>query len=143
MLAEHILRRKGRDTITIGPDETLKDAADALSDHDIGALVVAEEDDEVVGLLSERDIVRTLSERGAGVLEEAVRTVMSVEVRTCTPQDGVKDLMEVVTRRRVRHLPVLQNGTLDGIISIGDLLKTRIEEVKTEQGVLRDRLLDC
>lgn len=143
MLAEQILRRKGRETITIRPGQTLKGAVDALSDHDIGALVVTEKDDSIVGLLSERDVVRTLSEEGVGALEKTVRTAMSEEVLTCTPEDGVKDLMEVITHRRVRHLPVVQDGTPDGMISIGDLLKTRIEEVKTEQQVLRDRLLDC
>jgi CBS domain-containing protein len=143
MLAEHILRRKGRDTITIEPDAPLKDAVDALSEYDIGALVVEEADGDVVGLLSERDVVRALSDRDPGVLDHAVRSVMSTEVLTCTPQDGVKELMEVVTRRRVRHLPVLEDGELNGIISIGDLLKTRIEEVETEQEILRERLLDC
>jgi CBS domain-containing protein len=143
MLAEHILRRKGRDTITIEPDAPLKDAVDALSEYDIGALVVEEADGDVVGLLSERDVVRALSDRDPGVLDHAVRSVMSTEVLTCTPQDGVKELMEVVTRRRVRHLPVLEDGELNGIISIGDLLKTRIEEIETEQEILRERLLDC
>lgn len=143
MLAEHILRRKGRDTITIEPDAPLKDAVDAFSEYDIGALVVEEADGDVVGLLSERDVVRALSDRDPGVLDHAVRSVMSTEVLTCTPQDGVKELMEVVTHRRVRHLPVLEDGELNGIISIGDLLKTRIEEVETEQEILRERLLDC
>jgi CBS domain-containing protein len=140
MLAEHILQRKGRDTVTIDADETVSTAADVLSTRNIGALVVTDGAD-VVGVLSERDIVRTLSDRGAAVLQTSVREAMSSEVPTCTPQDDVTDLMERVTRRRVRHLPVVEDGTLDGIISIGDLLKTRIEEVETEQKVLRDRLL--
>lgn len=130
-------------TITIEPDAPLKNAVDALSEYDIGALVVVDADGEVVGLLSERDVVQTLSDRGAGGLDDAVRSVMSTEVLTCTPQDGVKELMEVVTRRRVRHLPVLEDRGLNGMISIGDLLKTRIEEVETEQEILRERLLDC
>lgn len=130
-------------TITIEPDAPLKNAVDALSEYDIGALVVVDADGEVVGLLAERDVVRTLSDRGAGGLDDAVRSVMSTEVLTCTPQDGVKELMEVVTRRRVRHLPVLEDRGLNGMISIGDLLKTRIEEVETEQEILRERLLDC
>jgi len=143
MLAEHILRRKGRETITIAPDASLAEAVDALSEYNIGALIVVDADDNVAGLLSERDVVQTVSDRGPEALDAAVRSVMTAEVLTCTPQDGVKDLMEVVTHRRIRHLPVLDDGNLNGMISIGDLLKTRIEEVETEQEILRERLLDC
>jgi CBS domain-containing protein len=143
MVAEDILRRKGRDTITVAPDATLQAAADTLSEHNIGALVVTEAGDRVVGVLSERDIVRALSADGPAALRATVRDVMSAEVLTCTPTDKVKDLMERVTRRRVRHLPVVEDTTVDGIISIGDLLKTRLEEMETEKQVLQDRLLDC
>lgn len=143
MIADDILRRKGRDTITVAPNATLKEAADVLSEYNIGALIVVEESDRVVGVLSERDIVRSLSEQGGGALQITVREVMSEEVLTCTPEDKVKDLMERVTRRRVRHLPVVENATVDGMISIGDLLKTRLREMETEKQVLQDRLLDC
>jgi CBS domain-containing protein len=143
MVAEDILRRKGRDTITVAPDATLREAADILSEYNIGALVVTEAGDRVVGVLSERDIVRALSAQGSDALQTTVRAVMSDEVLTCTPSDRVKDLMERVTRRRVRHLPVVEDTTVDGIISIGDLLKTRLEEMETEKQVLQDRLLDC
>jgi CBS domain-containing protein len=143
MIAEDILRRKGRDTITVAPDATLKEAADVLSEYNIGALVVTNGRDEVTGVLSERDIVQALSQRDADALRLTVREAMSGEVLTCTPEDAVKDLMERVTRRRVRHLPVVEDGAVDGIISIGDLLKTRLEEMETEKQVLQDRLLDC
>jgi CBS domain-containing protein len=143
MVAEDILRRKGRDTITVAPDATLEEAADILSEYDIGALVVTEGGDRVVGVLSERDIVRSLSDQGGGALQSTVREVMTDEVLTCTPEDKVKDLMERVTRRRVRHLPVVEDATVDGMISIGDLLKTRLQEMETEKQVLQDRLLDC
>ena len=143
MVAEDILRRKGRDTITVAPDATLEEAADILSEYDIGALVVTEGGDRVVGVLSERDIVRSLSDQGGGALKSTVREVMTDEVLTCTPEDKVKDLMERVTRRRVRHLPVVEDATVDGMISIGDLLKTRLQEMETEKQVLQDRLLDC
>jgi len=143
MIAEDILRRKGRDTITVAPDATLKEAADVLSEYNIGALVVTNGRDEVTGVLSERDIVQALSQRDADALRLTVREAMSGEVLTCTPDDAVKDLMERVTRRRVRHLPVVEDGAVDGIISIGDLLKTRLEEMETEKQVLQDRLLDC
>ncbi|MFB6247497.1 MAG: CBS domain-containing protein [Salinibacter sp.] len=143
MIAEDILRRKGRDTITVAPGATLKAAADILSEHDIGALVVTEEGNRVVGVLSERDIVRALSTDGPDALGTTVRDVMTEEVFTCTPEDKVKDLMERVTHRRVRHLPVVEDTTVDGMISIGDLLKTRLQEMETEKQVLQDRLLDC
>jgi CBS domain-containing protein len=143
MVAEDILRRKGRDTITVAPDATLEEAADILSEYDIGALVVTEGGDRVAGVLSERDIVRSLSDQGGGALQSTVREVMTDDVLTCTPEDKVKDLMERVTRRRVRHLPVVEDATVDGMISIGDLLKTRLQEMETEKQVLQDRLLDC
>jgi CBS domain-containing protein len=141
MQAEHILRRKGRRTITIGPDATLKEASQTLSEHDIGALVVTDEADQIVGVLSERDIVRQISERGPVALRLSVEDALEGEAATCTPDDSVKDLMEFVTRERVRHLPVLNDGKLDGVISVGDLLKSRMEEMETEKQVLRDRLM--
>ena len=141
MQAEHILRRKGRRTITIGPDATLKEASNMLSKHDIGALVVTDETDRIVGVLSERDIVRQISERGPVALRLTVENAIEDEPATCTPDDSVKDLMEFVTRERVRHLPVLNDGKLDGVISVGDLLKSRMEEMETEKQVLRDRLM--
>jgi CBS domain-containing protein len=143
MIADHILRRKGRETITVDPAATLERAADTLSEHNIGALVVTDHSGAVIGVISERDIVQTISERGSDALNRTVQEVIDEEVPTCTPDDDVKDLMEFVTRERVRHLPVVQNGSVDGVISVGDLLKTRIEEMETEKQVLRDRLLDC
>ena len=141
MKAEHILRRKGRRTITIAPDVPLKEASDTLSEYNIGALIVTTENEQVIGVLSERDIVRQISERGPVALRLSVEKVIDDEPATCTPDDNVKDLIEFVTRERVRHLPVLNDGTLDGIISVGDLLKTRMEEMETEKKVLRDRLM--
>jgi CBS domain-containing protein len=142
MQAEHILRRKGRNTVTIAPDATLEDAADTLSSHNIGALVVTD-DGRVVGVFSERDLVRQISERGPAALRLSVDSVLEdgAEVPTCTPDDDVKDLMAFVTRERVRHLPVLEDGALNGIISVGDLLKHRLEEMETEKQVLRERLM--
>jgi CBS domain-containing protein len=143
MVADDILRRKGRDTITVAPDATLREAADTLAEYNIGALVVTSDDGTVAGVLSEHDVVQTLSDRGADALTVTVREVVTGEVLTCTPEDDVKALMERVTRRRARHLPVVQDGTVDGVISVGDLLKTRLEEMETERKVLQDRLLDC
>jgi CBS domain-containing protein len=141
MKAEHILRRKGRRTITVSPDATLKEASNTLSEHNIGALIVTDEANRIVGVLSERDIVHQISERGPVALRLSVENAVEGDPATCTPDDSVKDLMEFVTRERVRHLPVLNDGTLDGIISVGDLLKSRMEEMETEKQVLRDRLM--
>lgn len=141
MKAEHILRRKGRRTITIDPDAPLKEASDTLSEYNIGALIVTDEDSQIVGVLSERDIVHQISERGPVALRLPVEKAIEDEPATCTPDDNVKDLMEFVTRERVRHLPVLNDGELDGVISVGDLLKSRMEEMETEKKVLRDRLM--
>jgi len=143
MVADDILRRKGRDTITVAPDASLEEAADTLSEYNIGALVVTTDDGTVSGVLSERDVVQALSQRGADALTVPVREIVDGEPLTCTPEDDVKTLMERVTRRRARHLPVVQDGTVDGVISVGDLLKTRLQEMETEKKVLQDRLLDC
>jgi CBS domain-containing protein len=143
MLAEHILRQKGRETITIGPDDSLASAVDTLSEHRIGALVVTDDDGAVVGVLSERDVVDALSEHGGDALGVTVREAMGGEAPTCEPGDEVQELMAFVTRRRVRHLPVVENGAVNGVISVGDLLKTRLKEMETEKQVLQDRLLDC
>jgi len=143
MVADDILRRKGRDTITVAPDASLKEAADTLSEYNIGALVVTAEDGTVAGVLSERDVVQALSDRGADAPTLTVREVVDGEALTCTPEDDVKALMKQVTRRRARHLPVVADGTVDGVISVGDLLKTRLQEMETEKKVLQDRLLDC
>jgi len=143
MVADDILRHKGRDTITVAPDAPLKEAADTLSEYNIGALVVTTDDGTVAGVLSERDLVQALSDRGADALHDTVREVVDGEALTCAPEDDVQALMEQVTRHRARHVPVVQNGTVDGVISVGDLLKTRLQEMETEKKVLQDRLLDC
>jgi len=141
MTAETILKRKGTDTVTIQDDELIATAVNVLAQKNIGALVVTDDVGRVMGVLAERDIVRSLARRGAQTLEKRVYELMKSQTAKCAPEDNVKDLMKVMTRQRVRHLPVLEDGVLSGIVSIGDLLKHRLEEIETEQDILRDRLM--
>jgi CBS domain-containing protein len=101
-------------------------------------MVVSEDARTVLGIVSERDVVRGLADRGPSIMSEPVSAVMTRDVVTCTPRDGVKQLMAEMTRRRIRHLPVLSDGRLCGIVSIGDVVKNRLEEMETETNVLRE-----
>lgn len=132
MTVKAILEQKGFDVCTIGPDETLLRAVGTLSEKRIGALVVTDENRKIVGILSERDVVRVLGKEGVEALEHRVRDVMTQKVRICTEFNTVNELMEVMTRGRFRHLPVERDGLLHGIVSIGDIVKRRIEDVERE-----------
>ncbi len=138
MTVRAILDLKGRDVTTITPDKTLGDAASLLSQHKIGALVVTGADRRVTGILSERDIVKAVSAGGAAALEEKIAARMIREVITCGPQDTMAELMGHMTAGRFRHLPVVENGRLVGIISIGDVVKRRLAEMERESSALRD-----
>ncbi|NBC87872.1 MAG: CBS domain-containing protein [Bacteroidetes bacterium] len=140
MDARAILKRKGSGAVTIADDELVATGVNVLSRENIGALVV-EHNGELVGILDERDIIRQLATEGSATLSQTVRDVMKQTVVTCTPDEEAKDMMATMTRRRIRHLPVVEDGVLQGIVSIGDLLKTRLEEMETERSVLRERLL--
>lgn len=140
MYARDILKRKGSGAVTIAATELVATAVNVLAQKDIGALVVTR-GGTITGLVDERDIIQRLAFDGGQTLSLTVGEVMKDAVRTCGLDDEVKDLMETMTQRRVRHLPVVDDGTLVGIVSIGDLLKSRLEEVRTEQNVLRERLL--
>ena len=122
MTVRAILDLKGRDVTTIAPDKTLGDAASLLSQHKIGSLVVTGADRRVTGILSERDIVKAVSADGAAALEEKISARMTREVVTCAPHDTMAELMGRMTAGRFRHLPVIDNGRLVGIISIGDVV---------------------
>ncbi len=141
MTAATILKRKGTDTVTTHHGELIATAANVLAEENIGALIVSDETDAVVGILSERDIVRSLAQHGAQTLKKTVHDLMTSQTITCTLDDNVKDMMQTMTHQRIRHLPVMEDGVLRGIVSIGDLLKYRLEEIETEQRVLRDRLM--
>src|SRR6185436_4303169 len=137
MTVRAILSRKGRDVTTIAPTASLSEAVKLLAQRRIGAVVVTGPDNRVAGILSERDIVRVLSERGPDALQENVATVMTCKVMTCTESDTIAALMERMTAGKFRHLPVVEQGKLVGIISIGDVVKLRVEEIEGETEALR------
>jgi CBS domain-containing protein len=142
MTVKAILSRKGNDVITIEPTVTLSTAVNTLAERRIGALVVVAGDDkQVAGILSERDIVRALAQRGPGALQEAVGQVMTRRVVTCTESDTVAALMERMTQGKFRHLPVVERGKLVGLVSIGDVVKHRLGEMEHESNALREYIL--
>lgn len=138
MKVEGILKAKGNQVETVSPDTVVPLAVDRLSVLRIGALVVSSDDTTVEGVFSERDVVRGLARHGARLLELRVSDVMSRHVPVCSPDDTVKDVMAQMTRTRNRHVPVVQDGRLAGLVSIGDLLKERLEELELQTNVLRD-----
>jgi CBS domain-containing protein len=138
MSVEHILAGKGRDVVTIGPERTLAEAAETLSGRRIGAVVVVGPGGEVAGILSERDVVRAVAEGGGAALSDPVSSRMTVPVVTCRAAAGVDELMSLMTDNKFRHVPVLEDGRLEGIVSIGDIVKHRLAEVEAEHKALRD-----
>jgi len=127
----------GRETYYVGISDTVRDVAQYMSDRRVGAVTVLD-GQRVAGILSERDIVRVLSERGPNVLQENVATVMTRKVMTCTETDTVVAIMERMTAGKFRHLPVVDQGRLVGVISIGDVVKSRVEEFEGETEALRE-----
>ena len=138
MNVKMMLSLKGRNVTTIEPHATLEAAVALLAKHRIGALVVLGAEERVIGILSERDIVRVLSERGAHVLEEPVNDVMTRKVVSCRQSDTVAGIMEMMTLGKFRHLPVVEDGKVVGLISIGDIVKRRVQEYETEQEALQN-----
>jgi CBS domain-containing protein len=138
MDVDGILRAKGATVVTIRPDATIRELVQSLRDERIGAIVVSEDGRSVQGIISERDVVRGLAELGPRVLDAPVAELMTREVVACSLRDTVKHLMTEMTRRRIRHLPVVEDGVLRGIVSIGDVVKNRLEELETETSVLRE-----
>jgi len=133
-----ILRRKGHEVATIDAAESIRTALARLAEHGVGALVVSSDGRRVEGILSERDIARELHHRGAGLLADPVASVMTAEVHTCPPTAGVHELAQTMTHRRVRHVPVVQDDVLIGIVSIGDVVKARLDELEEERKQLVD-----
>ncbi len=138
MLADQILGRKGRDVSTVPPDTTVRAVAEAMAAANVGALVVSTDGSTLTGIVSERDIVRRLADDGPDLLDRPVSELMKSDVHTCTGSDNVDDLMHLMTEHRIRHLPVVDDGALVGIISIGDVVKTRVDELETEKEQLVD-----
>ena len=138
MNVETILRTKGRHVVTTAPNTRISAAIALLRRHGIGALVVSNDGRSVDGILSERDIVHALADQGDKALGLDVSQLMSRRVITCKPGDSVADLMALMTERRIRHLPVMERGTLAGIVSIGDVVKNRLDEVESEAASMRE-----
>jgi len=141
MNVQRMLEAKGHEVHTIRPTASVAEAAEMLTAKAIGALVVCQTGDAVIGILSERDIVRGLTRHGADLLSMPVGSIMSTEVRTCAPEDSTSEIMALMTERRIRHLPVLRDRKLDGIISIGDVVKNRIDEVLNESEMLKNYVM--
>ena len=131
-----VLRNKGADVATIAPETTVMDLIAGLAELNIGAMVVIGPDG-LAGIVSERDVVRKLHERGAELLAQPVSEIMTTLVATCVPSDSIDSLSVLMTKNRVRHIPVLENGQLAGIVSIGDVVKRRMEELEAEQEQLQ------
>lgn len=136
-----ILQRKTSGLVTISPEASLTEAVQSLSKNRIGAIVATGPDGRLEGILSERDVVRILGERGPDVLSEPVSSVMTRAVVTCTADETVPAIMERMTRGRFRHVPVVSGSKLVGIISIGDVVKYRVEEMERESAELRDYIM--
>jgi CBS domain-containing protein len=137
MNVETILRTKGQAVATVGPNETISTVVEELISRNIGALVVSEDGGSIDGIVSERDIVHALADHGAGLLSLRVSAIMTRRVATCGPADSIDKLMAEMTNRRIRHFPVVRDGRLCGIVSIGDVVKNRLEEVEYEARSLR------
>lgn len=134
-----VMRSRGTtDVVTVQPTQTVTELLSVLAEHGIGAVVVSADGASVDGIVSERDIVRKLNERGAEVLQSSVSEIMTTDVHTCTGEDALEQVAVLMTQQRVRHLPVLRSESLFSIVSIGDVVKFRIEQLQAE----RDHLVD-
>ncbi len=140
MFVRHILEGKGTGVATVPGDVTMAQVAAALAEHGIGALVVSDDGETIAGIVSERDLARAVASRGPDALSMPVAQAMTAEVRTCAPDDTVESVMETMTSRRIRHLPVVVDGHLAGLVSIGDVVKHRLAELQSESQTLHDYL---
>lgn len=138
MKVEQILRSKGTEVFAVRPEDTIAEAVSVLNDKNIGAVVVRDLSGKVVGILSERDVVRRIGRHGAEAMGMQVRECMTGDPYTCTPEDSVEDLMAMMTRKRIRHLPVTAGGRIIGVVSIGDVVKRKIEEAEQEAAALKE-----
>ncbi|MDO6964050.1 CBS domain-containing protein [Rhizobium alvei] len=132
MRVKAILDQKGRNVLTVGPQVTIRDAARTLKENKIGAVVVLGGGDELVGILSERDIVSAVALHGADCLGKPVSSIMTAKVHQCTEETSIDEVMSMMSERRIRHLPVDKAGRLVGLISIGDVVKTKIQIIQQE-----------
>ena len=133
-----VLRVKGTRVVTVNADMKVRGLLDVLAEHRIGAAIVSHDGTSIDGIVSERDIVRAFAKRGAAVLSEPVTAIYTAEVYTVTPETSLEEVARMMTERRVRHAPVVVDGGLRGIVSIGDVVKNRIDELETERAALTD-----
>lgn len=138
MSVGRLLEGKGHAVITARADQTLHEASRLLAEFRIGAVLIAGENASVAGILSERDIVRAVAQGGAVALEHAVSRYMTEKVITCTAATAINEVMEIMTAGKFRHIPVLKDGRIDGMVSIGDVVKHRLAELENESRSLRD-----
>jgi len=133
-----VLRVKGTRVVTVNADMKVRGLLDVLAEHRIGAAIVSHDGTSIDGIVSERDIVRAFAKRGAAVMSEPVTAIYTAEVYTVTPETSLEEVARMMTERRVRHAPVVVDGGLRGIVSIGDVVKNRIDELDTERAALTD-----
>jgi CBS domain-containing protein len=136
MRISDVIHRKGSDVVTVKPDDTVQRLLELLAEHRIGALVVSVDGATVDGIVSERDVVRQLHHRGPAVLSAVVSEIMTTDVETCDVDTDTESLARKMTDRRIRHVPVVHEGRLQGIVSIGDVVKQRLDELQTERDSL-------
>ncbi len=137
MAVAQILRQKGADVITVQPSDSVQTIVDMLARHRIGAVVVVDGKGAIAGIVSERDVVRAMAGDAGGVIRKTAADIMTSKVMTCEPGDSEADLMQLMTDNRIRHLPVVSGGRLAGMISIGDVVKLRIESVEREAAEMK------
>ncbi|MDY7104281.1 MAG: CBS domain-containing protein [Actinomycetota bacterium] len=138
MTVEHLLQRKGDNVLTVSPGATVSEAAAVLERHRVGALVVSRHGTDICGILSERDLVTGIARHGSEVLTWPVEKIMTAEVRTCGCRDSIDSLMRIMTDSRIRHLPVVDGDRMVGVVSIGDIVKKRLDDLELETRALHD-----
>lgn len=132
MAVAHILRQKGTSVVTVEPGDSIQTIVNMLARHRIGAVVVVDPAGGIAGIVSERDVVRAMAGDAASVVSKTAKDIMTSRVRTCSPNDSEAELMQLMTEHRIRHLPVVANGRVAGMVSIGDVVKLRIESMEAE-----------
>lgn len=138
MKIETILEAKGSTVYSVRADDSIADAIKLLNQHNIGVVVVVDDKDAIAGILSERDVVRNMADDGGAIMQARVSKCMTANPFTCTPDSTVDELMQLMTRRRIRHVPVVDQGRITGLISIGDVVKRKIEEAEEEAAAMRE-----
>ena len=142
MIIASILQSEGADVSTVRPDDKISDVIQTLKNQGIGALVLTDGGSKILGIISERDIIGTLAERGPEALDLSVGDLATTTVQTCTPGDSIEKVMSILTKWRIRHLPVVENDKIVGIVSIGDVVKYRLEEIASEAEALREYMFN-